>query len=67
LLPALLAVFGLYFAWDAYRSLRAGSSNAEWGFSYSRAEAPASFWTAVGVEVMFVVLAWTLALYIAAH
>ena len=67
MLPVLLAIFGLYFAWDTYRSLRAGLSNSEWGFYYSRAEAPASFWAAMVVETMFVVIAWTLAFYIGTH
>jgi len=67
LLPALLAIFGFYIAWDAYRTIRAGLSNSELGFSYSRTKAPVSFWLTVTIELMFVVLAWALAAYIAMH
>jgi len=67
LLSGILILFGLYFAWDAYRSFRSGLSNYQWGFRYSRVEAPKSFWLTIGAELVLAAIAFVLAAYIAIH
>jgi hypothetical protein len=66
-LSALLVLFGLYFAWDAYRSSRTGLSNDQWGVRFSRAEAPKSFWITIFIEATLAFVAFALAFYVADH
>jgi len=67
LIPGLLFLFGLYFLWDACRSCRAGFSNNQWGRGFSRAEAPAAFWSVIAVEFVLTLIAFALAAYVWAH
>ena len=67
MLPGILTVFGLYFVWDAFRSFRTGLSNEQWGFRYSRVEAPKAYWATIGAELVLAFIAFALAAYVAIH
>ena len=67
MLSGLLILFGLYFAWDAYRSSRAGLSNDQWGRQFSRVETPTPFWITILIEIALAFIAFGLALYVASH
>ena len=61
MVSAILVAFGIYFAWDIFRSLKAGFSNPQWGHQHSRSEAPARFWGTIVVELALVLTAFGLA------
>ena len=63
MVAVILVAFGVYFAWDMARSLKAGFSNPQWGRQHSRAEAPARFWGTILVELVLVLTAFGLAAY----